>query len=137
MFVIVFNEVAQTNTLESIAHNILAELEPPIIFGTQEVFVSPSVGISVFPDDGQDTETLLRNANSAACAQMVAWRNAGLSDMRVAVNLSPRQFRQPDLLPLIRRILDEHGLPASNLEREITESSAMHDPRQRRRRSRN
>jgi diguanylate cyclase (GGDEF)-like protein/PAS domain S-box-containing protein len=63
-----------------------------------------------------------------ACRQMRVWRDAGLRDLRVAVNLSPRQFRQPDLIRMIAGILDDEGLEAAYLELEITEGVAMHDP---------
>jgi EAL domain-containing protein (putative c-di-GMP-specific phosphodiesterase class I) len=64
----------------------------------------------------------------SACAQMRAWRDAGSVVKRVAVNLSPRQFRQADLVPMITQILEDTGLGASELELEITEGVAMHDP---------
>jgi diguanylate cyclase (GGDEF)-like protein/PAS domain S-box-containing protein len=63
-----------------------------------------------------------------ACAQMREWRDAGLRDMRVAVNLSPRQFRQPDLISMVAGVLEEEALEATHLELEITEGVAMHDP---------
>ena len=63
-----------------------------------------------------------------ACTQMRHWALAGHADMRVAVNLSPRQFRQQNLVETIRNILEETGANARNLELEITESVAMEDP---------
>jgi EAL domain-containing protein (putative c-di-GMP-specific phosphodiesterase class I) len=63
-----------------------------------------------------------------ACEQMRAWRDSGLADLRVAVNLSPRQFRQPDIANTIRSILAESRLESRHLELEITETVAMHDP---------
>jgi diguanylate cyclase (GGDEF)-like protein/PAS domain S-box-containing protein len=63
-----------------------------------------------------------------ACEQMRAWLDAGHLDLRVAVNLSPRQFRQPDLAATIGAILDDTGLESRHLELEITESIAMLDP---------
>jgi EAL domain-containing protein (putative c-di-GMP-specific phosphodiesterase class I) len=63
-----------------------------------------------------------------ACEQMKRWRDAGYRHMRVAVNLSPRQFRQPDLAGTIAAILRDTGLDSRHLELEITESIAMHDP---------
>ena len=63
----------------------------------------------------------------AACAQMRQWRDAGHDTLRVAVNLSPRQFRQADLLAQVRSVLAECGLDPRYLELEITESAAMHD----------
>jgi EAL domain-containing protein (putative c-di-GMP-specific phosphodiesterase class I) len=68
-----------------------------------------------------------------ACRQARAWRDAGYPDLRMAVNLSPRQFRQPLLADTVRRALQNAGLPAENLELEITESVAMDDPAQSRR----
>jgi EAL domain-containing protein (putative c-di-GMP-specific phosphodiesterase class I) len=63
-----------------------------------------------------------------ACEQMRRWAADGHGNLRVAVNLSPRQFRQADMVATIRDILDETGADASQLELEITESVAMHDP---------
>jgi EAL domain-containing protein (putative c-di-GMP-specific phosphodiesterase class I) len=48
--------------------------------------------------------------------------------MRVAVNLSARQLREPDLVESISAIISEAGLEPRHLELEITESSAMDDP---------
>jgi EAL domain-containing protein (putative c-di-GMP-specific phosphodiesterase class I) len=59
---------------------------------------------------------------------MRRWRDAGHTHMRVAVNLSPRQFRQPQLAATICSILRDTGLDSRHLELEITESVAMHDP---------
>jgi EAL domain-containing protein (putative c-di-GMP-specific phosphodiesterase class I) len=53
-----------------------------------------------------------------ACREAVSWANGA----RVAVNLSPLQFRDPDLLALIDTVLSETGLPPQRLELEITES---------------
>jgi EAL domain-containing protein (putative c-di-GMP-specific phosphodiesterase class I)/ActR/RegA family two-component response regulator len=68
-------------------------------------------------------ESVLR----AACTQARRWDDLGLSNFRVAVNVSPRQLRQERLAETVARILQETGLRASNLEVEITESLFMHD----------
>jgi diguanylate cyclase (GGDEF)-like protein/PAS domain S-box-containing protein len=47
--------------------------------------------------------------------------------LKVAVNLSARQFHQQDLVAMTRRILDETGMPPANLELEITESALIYD----------
>jgi diguanylate cyclase (GGDEF)-like protein/PAS domain S-box-containing protein len=60
-----------------------------------------------------------------ACAQFRAWREAGLPDITLAVNLSSRQFEKHDLAECIGGILAETGHPASRLELEITESAIM------------
>jgi EAL domain-containing protein (putative c-di-GMP-specific phosphodiesterase class I) len=59
-----------------------------------------------------------------ACAQLACWRRRG-HDIEVAVNLSPRQFRQKELLQTVASVLAETGLAAGHLELEITEGTAM------------
>ncbi|MET0292847.1 MAG: EAL domain-containing protein, partial [Steroidobacteraceae bacterium] len=59
-----------------------------------------------------------------ACRQAAAWRRAGLS-LRVAVNLSPVQLHHPGLGALVTETLHECGLPAANLELEMTETALM------------
>ncbi|MFN4341051.1 MAG: EAL domain-containing protein [Azonexus sp.] len=63
----------------------------------------------------------------AACRQTKAWLDLGLLPLHVAVNLSPRQFRQADLPAQVAAALAESGLPASALELEITESAFIDD----------
>ena len=60
-----------------------------------------------------------------ACAQNQAWQRAGLPRLRVAVNLSARQFRDPGLADDIVRALASSGLDAQYLELELTESLMM------------
>jgi diguanylate cyclase (GGDEF)-like protein/PAS domain S-box-containing protein len=62
----------------------------------------------------------------AACLQALAWWKSGRS-LRVAVNLSARQFRDVGLVQRVADILTETGLPPQNLQLEITESLAMSD----------
>ena len=62
-----------------------------------------------------------------ACSQNKAWQDAGLPPLTVAVNLSPRQFRQENLLGIIRQVLLEAGLDPQYLELEITESMVMQE----------
>jgi diguanylate cyclase (GGDEF)-like protein/PAS domain S-box-containing protein len=61
-----------------------------------------------------------------ACAQAAAWRRAGMN-LTMAVNLSPRQFHDDDLTGIIQAALDHSGLPAKQLELEVTESLLMED----------
>jgi diguanylate cyclase (GGDEF)-like protein len=63
-----------------------------------------------------------------ACAQSKAWQRAGLPQLRIAVNVAASQFRQGNLLEVIRRALDDVGLEPNYLELEITESAVMTDP---------
>jgi diguanylate cyclase len=65
-----------------------------------------------------------------ACRQNVRWQRAGAPQLRVAVNISGVQFRQPDLLDTIAQALAASGLHPECLEIEITESVIMQDPSQ-------
>jgi diguanylate cyclase (GGDEF)-like protein/PAS domain S-box-containing protein len=62
-----------------------------------------------------------------ACRQSRDWQHAGYGPLRIAVNLSARQFAQPGLVRDIERVLDETGLAPGCLEIELTESLVMED----------
>lgn len=223
-FVIVLPSLDQPKAAEKVALKLVDALAPPIDLGGQELRVSASIGISLFPEDGRDTETLLRNADSAmyhakdmgrnnyqffmeqmnvaaaerlrlendlhralerhefelhfqprvsvanglacgiealirwrhperglvlpehfipvaedtglivpigewvineACRQGTAWCAAGLPKLPVAVNLSPRQFRQSNLVDTVARAIERYGWPCKLLELEITEGVLM------------
>jgi len=63
-----------------------------------------------------------------ACRQMRAWFDSGLPPIRVAVNLSAKQFRQADLTAVVKSALEEVDLEPGFLELELTESAVMLDP---------
>ena len=65
----------------------------------------------------------------AACKQAQSWQTAGFPDIRIAVNLSALQFRQPDIVGLILDILKKNDLDpgAGSLELELTESLLMNN----------
>ncbi len=65
-----------------------------------------------------------------ACGQMAAWIAAGLPPVRVAVNLSARQFHQKELAQIVAQSLRIHQIDAAALELELTESLVMQDPEQ-------
>ncbi len=59
------------------------------------------------------------------CQQAKQWLESGLLPITMAVNVSPHQFRRSDINALVKTILIETGLPAGQLELEITESGLM------------
>ena len=225
-FTILVSDLPDARSASTIAQKVMDSMAKPIMVDGHELFITTSIGISIFPDDGMDTETLLKNADRAmyrakeagrnnfqfaqgaavdgnggrlsleralhhafdrqefvihyqpmveidsrrvvgaealirwknpelgllapddfipvaedcglifpigewvlrtACAQMRSWHRAGHEGMRVAVNLSARQFQQHDLTSMIERILDETGLAPGALDIEITETTAMHN----------
>jgi diguanylate cyclase (GGDEF)-like protein len=226
-FAVVLNDIEDAAAAAAVARKVLGDLAQAIMLDSHELFASASVGVCVYPGDGLDSETLLKNADTAmyrakqsggnqvcfytedlnantlarldlesdlrralvlgefelyyqprvglssgvatsvealirwrrgergiampetfiplaeetgliipigewvlrsACMQMQQWARAGHRGMRVAVNLSPRQFRQPDLVSSIAAILEETGADPRCLELEITETAAMYDP---------
>jgi diguanylate cyclase (GGDEF)-like protein len=62
-----------------------------------------------------------------ACAQAKLWIDAGLNVPRIAVNVSPLQFADPEFVPTVEAVLESTGLPGDRLELELTESSVMRD----------
>lgn len=64
-----------------------------------------------------------------ACRQIAAWRDKGLTPLRVAVNVSTRQFLDPHFGEKIRSYLEQFGVSPSLLEVELTESAVMTDPK--------
>ena len=63
-----------------------------------------------------------------ACIAAKRWQECGMPGFRVAVNLSPRQFAQSELVADVRHILEDTGLAPECLELEITESMVMENP---------
>jgi len=59
------------------------------------------------------------------CTQAKQWLDSGLLPITMAVNVSPHQFRRSDISALVASVLQETGLPAGQLELEITESGLM------------
>ncbi|MDY0185672.1 MAG: EAL domain-containing protein [Desulfuromonadaceae bacterium] len=68
-------------------------------------------------------EWVLRNA----CARAVSWHERFCTPVRLAVNLSARQFMEPNLLEQLDIVLSDSGIKREYLELEITESVAMHN----------
>ncbi|HYD96653.1 MAG TPA: EAL domain-containing protein [Noviherbaspirillum sp.] len=223
-FVLTLPLIESGSAAAVVARKALAALDEPFRCNDHELHVGCSVGISLYPDDGQDVETLMRTADTAmyfakdkgrgnyqfftqslncaaqrrhaisnalrqalaheefalhyqpqvdlatgrifsaeallrwkrseepvvpcsefiaiaeetglilpigewvlrqACQQLRQWRELGFTDLAVAVNLSPRQFFQPDFQNTVREILRSAGIPPDRLDLEITETTLM------------
>ena len=227
-FTIVLQELARVQEAAIIAQKVLRAIAEPIEIGEHRLYVTASIGITLFPDDGTDAETLLKNADAAmyraknegrntyqmstselsrsthqrmtvesglhlalesgeftvlyqpqvdvetmtvvgmeallrwnhpdrgvilpeefigvaeerglilpigdwvlrqACLDVRRFHERGLPHFRVAVNLSPRQFRDPSLGAAVASALRDSGIRPETLELEITETVAMENVR--------
>ncbi len=225
-FTAVLDNVGHSEIAATVAQCILDSMRPAFCLSGHETFISSSIGISIYPTDGEDVETLLKHADiamyrakesgkdnyqfftpqmnveahqrlllevklrhalernelrlyyqpqvhlassyiigaevlvrwqhpemgllqpnqfiplaeetglivsigewvlRAACEQHKIWRDNGYPHLRLAVNLSSRQFREADLAQRIIQIIDETEMDANLLELEITESVLMTD----------
>ena len=64
-FVIVIEGLQQETAISDVARKIIDHFKDPIRLPEHELFVTPSIGIAVFPKDGSDADTLMRNADMA------------------------------------------------------------------------
>ncbi len=111
----------------------LVDLENGTIIGAEALIrwfhpergpIAPSVFIPV----AERSELIFRLGRwvlQRACSQIQAWNRQGLPRLQISVNLSPAQFRHPDLLEMIRVIIEQTGIDPAQLQLEITETIAM------------
>ena len=223
-FTILMSEIQDVEDAARLARRIVESIREPFLVEDRELFVTTSIGISVFPEDGDSPEVLVKNADiamyrakdlgrnsyqlytpqmnaksferlamenelrkalerdefllnyqvkmnldtggiagaealvrwrhpdlglvppadfiplaedtglivplgewvlRAACVQNKLWQDRGLPPIRMAVNISPHQFNQADLVGRVRQVLSETGLDPKYLELEVTESVLM------------
>lgn len=95
----------------------------------EEGLISPADFIPVAEETGMIVP-LGKWVLNEACRQNQEWRDKGLREIAMAVNLSPVQFQERELVDTVTAALARSGMPASALELEITESAMMRDPEQ-------
>ncbi|MBI3620881.1 MAG: EAL domain-containing protein [Nitrospirae bacterium] len=64
-FVIVLSDMAKAEDLPIVAQKVLDSVAKPFVVSDHELFIGLSIGISLFPNDGEDAETLLKHADAA------------------------------------------------------------------------
>ena len=210
-FAFLFSEVSDAGNLAEASLSMTESLKPSFRLGAQEVYITASLGISLFPLNGEDSTAILKNAGAAlyrakkqggnnhqfynsdmnalalnrlaletslrqaidnqefglealvrwqhpqlgilppseflslaedtglilnisesvmrsACVQTRKWQLQGLRGLRIAVNVSARQFQQKDFIDRVIQILGDSRLEPSSLELELTETSIMENP---------
>ncbi len=123
-FIIHYQPQVNIQSFQLVAMEALVRWEHPALG-----LLYPSEFIGLAEDSGLIVsigEWVLRTA----CLQSKAWQDAGFDPLRVAVNLSARQFQQPLLVESVAQILKDTGLDPNLLELELTEGSIMKDPNQ-------
>jgi len=88
--------------------------------------ISPAKFIPIL-EDADLIDEIGRWTLNAACREMRRWQQRGLGSLKVAVNLSATQLRDPNLKLTVQRTLERHRLNASALELELTETAATQD----------
>jgi len=64
-FIIILSDVATDRDVHTVADKIVAAFDAPFLVGDDEFFISTSIGISLYPRDGVDVDTLIKNADAA------------------------------------------------------------------------
>ncbi|WP_447980285.1 putative bifunctional diguanylate cyclase/phosphodiesterase [Candidatus Nitrospira bockiana] len=120
---------------------IVVHYQPQINFVTNEIigvealarWKDPEAGL-IPPGDfiplAEETGLIVEigtNVLRQACVQLSAWHDAGFVPLRLAVNISAKQFRDAHLVAKVSHVLKETKVAAQNLEIELTETSIMHD----------
>lgn len=88
--------------------------------------VSPTEFIPIAEKIGM-IKSLTKWVLNTACSQAVSWREQGLANLRMAVNISPSQFVDKDFVAEIKSIVERTGIESTNLELEVTESVVQTD----------
>lgn len=74
-FTVILGDLDQYYCVERIASQILCSLSKPFVLGDEMAYISASIGITFYPDDGNDVESLLKNADQAMYAAKEQGRN--------------------------------------------------------------
>lgn len=117
-FVILIPDVDEATSVERVAAQLLARVGKPVVLGSHEIAVTPSIGIALFPDHGDSPHELLKNADSA----MYHVKSAGRHGYRIFSReleraVSMKLEMESDLRRAMERgILRLHYQPIVNLD---------------------
>ncbi|MEH7180171.1 sensor domain-containing protein [Neobacillus vireti] len=127
-FVVLLPNTGNTNQVVEYAKTIIESLEEPFHIEEYELFITASIGISTFPDDGEDAETLIKHADSALYKAKAKGKNtyhiftssmnkeayklfALESDLRKALDLNQLElYYQPQISAVTHEIIGAEAL---------------------------
>jgi len=127
-FGFIFPDISQIPKIVLRAKNLLEIFTKPFDLKNQEIFISSSIGISLFPSDGQDMESLVKNAD---IAMYRAKNQGGNSYQLYAPEMNARAFERLSLENNLRRALENNELSVyyqprvNTLTRKITGLEAL------------
>lgn len=90
----------------------------------QQGLVAPDKFIPIAEETGL-IRTLGQWVLDEACRQLAVWHEQGIVSIKMAVNLSPKQLRDPQIIKHLQECLTKHNIDAADLELEVTETAAM------------
>lgn len=106
-FTILLPDADHVEEAMAVADKVLTALKRPFDLAGREIFVTVSIGISLYPDDGADAETLMKNADTA----MYHAKEHGRAGFQVYTNaLSLRSMRRLELGTQLHKALENHQL---------------------------
>jgi diguanylate cyclase (GGDEF)-like protein/PAS domain S-box-containing protein len=106
-FVILLTEFEQLTYLSELSTNIATQIRAPYAIGADKVEISISVGISIFPEDGRDPETLIKHADVAMFQAKAHGRN---SIQFFAPEMNKRAIERRKLLGSLRQAIAANQL---------------------------
>ncbi|HXX90627.1 MAG TPA: EAL domain-containing protein [Acidimicrobiales bacterium] len=106
-FTLLVQDVAGPEEATRIAERVLASLRDPLNIDGQELFLSASVGVALYPEDGEDAQTLLKNADTAMYRAKLAGRS---SQIRYIPAMNARARQQLELEAELHEAVKQRGL---------------------------
>ena len=106
-FTLLLRDVHSNDDAEAVAGRIAAALRRPLVHAGQEFVITPSIGIATYPEDGEDIDTLVANANIAMYHSKEAGRDRFT---QFSGTMSVRSLERLDLEDALRRAIREDAL---------------------------
>lgn len=102
-FALVLGDVVKLDAAQMVARRVQQALSEPFVVEGRELYISVSMGLSVYPNDGLDAETLLKNAEMA----MYRAKEQGRGSFRMfTVNMNQRVNRRLEVESLLRKAIE-------------------------------